>query len=101
MRVVVNETEPIIKAIKDLPTGVAFKYRECWYIKIHMMDEKIESFGEFFDTHVIKDDWNEKAECYDDYVTCLHLGSQSLCYLRKDASIDEYGTPTLSVALYQ
>lgn len=101
MQVVVNEAEPILKTVEKLPAGVAFKYRECWYIKINILDEKIEPFDEFFDTHVIKDDWNEEAECFDDYAPCLHLGSQSFCYLRRDIKVAEYGTPTLSVALYQ
>lgn len=101
MRVVVNETEPIVKTVKDLSTGVAFKYRECWYIKINILEDNIQSYDEFFDDHVIKDDWNEEADNFDDYVACLHLNSQSLCYLRKDIKTSEYGTPTLSVALYQ
>lgn len=101
MQVVVNETEPIVKAVEDLPFKVAFKYRECWYIKINIKEDTIQGYDEFFDDHVIKDGWNEEAECFDDYVACLHLGAQTLCYLRKDIQVAEYGTPTMSVALYQ
>lgn len=100
MRVVVNETEPILKTVKDLH-GVAFKYRDNWYIKINILEDNIQSYDVFFDDHVIKDDWNEEADNFDDYVACLHLASQSLCYLRKDIKVAEYGTPTLSVALYK
>ena len=101
MRVVVNENEPILKTMKDLPCNVAFKYRECWYIKINIKEDNIQGYDEFFDDHIIKDDWNENADCYNDYVACLHLNSQTLCYLRKDIKVAEYGTPTMSIALYQ
>lgn len=100
MRVVIDENEPILRTVKDLH-GVAFKYRECWYIKINIKENAIQHYDEFFDDHVIKDDWNEDADSYDDYVACLHLSSQTLCYLRNDIKVTEYGTPTLSVALYQ
>ena len=101
MRVVVNETDPIVIAIKELPFNMAFKYRDCWYIKINIKEDSIQGYDEFFDDHVINDGWNEELDCYDDYVACLHLGAQTLCYLRKDIKVAEYGTPTLSVALYQ
>lgn len=102
MQVVVNEAKAITKTINDLPFRTAFKYREYWYIQINLMDSVItKCYDEFFDAHVIKDGWNEEAERFDDYVLCLHLGSQSFCYLRKDIKVAEYGTPTLSVALYQ
>lgn len=101
MRVVVDENEPILKTVEALPIKTAFKYHDCWYIKIHIKEDNIGEYDVFFDDHVIKDDWNEEAECFDDYVPCLHLGSQSLCYLRKDIKVAEYGTSTLSVALYQ
>jgi hypothetical protein len=101
MRVVVNETEPILKAVKDLSIYAAFKYRDCWYVKIHISEDNIQAYDDFFDDHVIKDGWNEEAENFDDYVACLHLSAQTLCYLRKDIQVAEYGTPTLSVALYQ
>lgn len=101
MQVVVDETKPILKTIGLLPTKTAFKYREYWYIKINLKEDNIGQYDVFFEDHVIKDDWNENAEKFNDYVPCLHLGSQSLCYLRKDTKVAEYGTPTLSVALYQ
>ena len=102
MKIVAVNGDPIVKTIADMPMGTAFKYQDCWYIQINVMDSVItKCYDEFFDMHVIKDDWNEEAERFDDYVPCLHLNSQSLCYLRKDAKIAEYGTPTLSVALYQ
>lgn len=101
MRVVVNETEPILKTIGLLLTQTAFKYRDSWYIKINIKEDNIGAYDVFFDDHVIKDGWNEEAENFDDYVACLHLGAQTLCYLRKDIKVAEYGTPTLSVALYQ
>lgn len=101
MRVVVDETEPILKTIKDLHNGIAFKYCDCWYIKINIKEDNIGDYEEFFDDHVMKDGWNEDAESFNDYVPCLHLGAQTLCYLRKDIKVAEYGTPTLSVALYQ
>lgn len=101
MRVVVNENEPILKEVKDIPFYTAFKYRDCWYIKIIIKEDSIRPYDEFFDDHVIKDGWNEEAESFDDYIACLHLGAQTLCYLRKDTTVAEYGTPTLSVALYQ
>lgn len=101
MRVVVNENEPILKEVKDIPFYTAFKCRDCWYIKINIKEDSIHPYDEFFDDHVIKDGWNEEAESFDDYVACLHLGAQTLCYLRKDIKVAEYGTPTLSVALYQ
>ena len=101
MKVVINDTEPILKTIKDLPFNGAFKYRDSWYIKINIKEDSIQSYAEFFDDHVINDGWNEEAEGYDDYVACLHLGAQTLCYLRKDIKVAEYGTPTMSVSLYQ
>lgn len=101
MKVVINETEPILKTVGELLHKTAFKYRDSWYIKIHIKEDNIGSYDEFFDDHVIKDDWNEEAENFDDYIACLHLGAQTLCYLRKDIKVAEYGTPTLSVALYQ
>lgn len=101
MRVVVNETEPILKTVGELLSKTAFKYREYWYIKINVKEDHIGSYDVFFDDHVIKDDWNEEADNFDDYVACLHLGAQTLCYLRKDIKVAEYGTPTLSVVLYQ
>ena len=101
MRVVVNETEPILKTVKDLLPRIAFKYRDSWYIKINIKEDNIGDYDVFFDDHVIKDNWNEEAENFDDYAACLHLGAQTLCYLRKDIKVAEYGTPTLSVALYQ
>ena len=101
MRVVVDENEPILKTVEELPVKTAFKYRDCWYIKIHIKEDNIDSYDVFFDDHVIKDDWNEEAENFSDYVACLHLGAQALCYLRKDIKVAEYGTSTLSVALYQ
>ena len=101
MQVVVDETKPIIKDIKDLPFRTAFKYRDCWYIKINIKEDRILPYDEFFDDHMIRDGWNEEAEAFNDYMACLHVGAQSLCYLRKDAKVAEYGTPTLSVALYQ
>lgn len=101
MRVVIEENEPILKTIGLLPDRTAFQYRECWYIKINIKEDSIQTYDEFFDDHVIKDGWNEEAECFNDYVACLHLGAQTLCYLRRDIQVAEYGTPTLSVALYQ
>lgn len=101
MQVVVNEAEPILKTVGLLPTKTAFKYNEYWYIKINIQEDTIQPYDEFFDDHVIKDGWNEDAECFDDYVACLHLEAQTLCYLRRDIKVAEYGTPTLSVALYQ
>lgn len=101
MRVVVNETEPILKTVGELLHKTAFKYRDSWYIKINIKEDNIGDYDVFFDDHVIKDGWNEEAENFDDYVACLHLGAQTLCYLRKDIKVAEYGTPTLSVALYQ
>lgn len=101
MQVVVNETEPILKTVGLLPNRTAFKYRDCWYIKINIKEDTIDKYDEFFDDHVIKDGWNEEAELFNEYVACLHLGAQTLCYLRKDIKVAEYGTSTLSVALYQ
>lgn len=101
MKVVVNETEPILKNLKDIPFHTAFQYNGHWYIKINIKEDSIHPYDEFFDDHVIKDGWNEEAENFDDYVACLHLSAQTLCYLRKDIKVAEYGTPTLSVALYQ
>lgn len=101
MKVVVNDTEPILKNLKDIPFYTAFQYNGHWYIKINIKEDSIHPYDEFFDDHVIKDGWNEEAESFDDYVACLHLSAQTLCYLRKDIKVAEYGTPTLSVALYQ
>lgn len=101
MRVVVNETEPILKTVKDLLFNTAFKYHDSWYIKINIKEDNIGEYDVFFDDHVIKNGWNEEAENFDDYVACLHLSAQTLCYLRKDIKVAEYGTPTLSIALYQ
>lgn len=101
MRVTVEETEPILKTVQDLPFYTAFRYRDYWYIKINIKEDFIQPYDVFFDDHVIKDGWNEEGENFDDYVACLHLGAQTLCYLRKDIKVTEYGTPTLSVALYQ
>lgn len=101
MKVAVNDTEPILKNLKDIPFHTAFQYNGSWYIKINIKEDSIHPYDEFFDDHVIKDGWNEEAENFDDYAACLHLSAQTLCYLRTDAKIAEYGTPTLSVALYQ
>ena len=95
------ENKPITKKIWDLKWNQAFKYGDYWYIKVNIKDNEIHPYDEFFDEHVIKNGINENAENYDDYIPCLYISSHTFCYLRKDIEVSEYGTPTMSVALYQ
>ena len=95
------ENNPITKKIGDIKWNQAFKYRDQWYIKVNIKDDEIQHYDEFFDEHIIKDGANENADCYDDYISCLHIGSHTFCYLYKNIVVSEYGTPTMTVALYQ
>lgn len=85
------------RKIKTIKAGEAFRWRECWYIKVDVVDEEISEFGDFYDTHVLTD--MPGAKNYDEAVPVMHLGSQGFCYANGELEADEWAnlTAVLSV----
>lgn len=90
MKIVMHDSTPPKKRVKDIKDGQVFRWDNCWYIRVNMIDENIHNFGDFYDDHVLQD--MPQARNYEFAVPVLHLGSQSLCYANGEIEVDEWGT---------
>jgi len=90
MKVVTHTPAPKKKTINQIAEGQAFRYGDCWYIRVNLDDGCIRNFGNFYDEHVLKD--MPSARSYNTAVPVLSLGSQSLCYVNGEVEVDAWGT---------
>ena len=90
MKVVTHTPTPKKKTINQISDGQAFRYGDCWYIRVNINSECIRNFGDFYDEHVLQN--IPPARSYNTAVAVLHLGSQSICYANGEVEVDEWGT---------
>jgi hypothetical protein len=90
MKVVIQTPTPKKKTINQIANGQAFRWGECWFIRVNLNDECIRNFGDFYDKHVLKD--MSQARDYNTAVPVLALGGQSLCYVNGEIEVDAWGT---------
>jgi hypothetical protein len=90
MKVVTQTPTPKKKTINQIAVGQAFRWGECWFIRVSLNDDCIRNFGNFYDEHVLKD--MPSARNYDTAVPVLSLGTQSLCYVNGEVEVDAWGT---------
>lgn len=96
MKVVTHNAPPKKKTINQISDGQAFRYGDCWYIRVNINDECIRNFGDFYNEHVLQD--MPQARSYNTAVPVIHLGSQSLCYANGEVEVDEWGTMEALIA---
>lgn len=96
MKVVTHTPAPKKKTINEIANGQAFRYGDCWYIRVNIDEECIRNFGDFYDEHVLQN--MPFARSYDTAVAVLHLGNQTLCYANGEVEVDEWGTMEALVA---
>lgn len=96
----INFTTPKVekRQIKTCKSGEAFRWGDSWYTPIHIHDDQIKNFGDFYDEHVIGDDMPQ-ASSYDKTVAVLHIGSQSLCYVNGEIEADEWADLTATLCV--
>ena len=90
MKIVTRTPSPKKKTINQISDGQAFRYGDCWYIRVNLIDECIRNFEDFYDEHVLQD--MPQARSYNTAVPVLCLGSQSICYVNGEIEVDEWGT---------
>lgn len=90
MKVVTQTPTPKKKTINQIANGQAFRWGECWFIRVDLNDDCIRNFGDFYDEHVLQD--MPQARSYNTAVPVLSLGGQSLCYVNGEVEVDAWGT---------
>lgn len=97
MKIVTQTPTPKKKTISQISDGQAFRWGDCWYIRVNIADDCIRNFGDFYDEHVLRD--MPQACSYTTAVPVLHLGSQSLCYANGEVEVDEWSTVEALIAI--
>ena len=97
MKYEIRPKEKETKLIAACKNGEAFRYNDSWYVKLDFCDTGIGGFDDFFELHCIHD--GPRSQNYNDFITVMHIGSQTLCYIYKNVEPDEWADITVALTL--